>query len=393
MTPKERLYTAISGGVPDRVPVVPKIWVDFSAKYTNTNIYEIIENPYKTLEVLVETGLSLKLDAVRQFHFPKRIIDIDGDIVYEINKAGRRIGAIDMYGGLSTHLFDVKDYKIDDPYMMAHHHYWSASEPIINNLDDVKKISIPNKEFLNQLDWKENQIEIMKLASDSIALIGDCSSATLAFYVCLRGMDRAMFDLIENPDLVHATMEKGVEIAIAKGKFNIDLGLKILRLNDSVANMSVISPNHWKEFIKPHMKQVCGELHKYDKDVRIYCHICGNVAPIIEDLIETGLDCIGPLDPLGGYSCGQLRQLAGDRISLMGGINTLSFINSTEQEIYDEAVECIQGAGEKGGFILGSGCVIPKMSNVKNINAIVMAANKNGVYQNGKLIRSYGELI
>ena len=34
MTPHERLYTAIAGGVPDRVPVVPKMWVDLAAALT-----------------------------------------------------------------------------------------------------------------------------------------------------------------------------------------------------------------------------------------------------------------------------------------------------------------------------------------------------------------------
>ena len=104
---------------------------------------------------------------------------------------------------------------------------------------------------------------------------------------------------------------KGVAIAIEKGKFNIDLGLRMLRLNDSVGNMSVISPNHWRTFVFPHMKDVCTELHRYRPNVKIYSHICGNILPIVEDLVEVGLDCIGPLDPLGGFTPGEIRQRVG----------------------------------------------------------------------------------
>ena len=85
-----------------------------------------------------------------------------------------------------------------------------------------------------------------------------------------------------------------------KAKLNLDMRIKILRLNDSVGNMSVISPAHWRRFVFPHIREVCSAIHDYDKDAKIYCHICGNVLPIAEDLVETGLDCIGPLDPLGG---------------------------------------------------------------------------------------------
>ena len=216
---------------------------------------------------------------------------------------------------------------------------------------------------------------------DSICYLGDCGSATLAFLVTMRGMNRALFDLVEEPQFVHAVMEKGAEIAVEKGKFNIDLGFKILRLNDSVGNMSVISPRHWREFVFPHMKDVCTELHGYDPDVKIYCHICGNVMPIIDDLKATGLDCISPLDPLGKFSCAQAREAAGDGYPLMGGVNTLSFVNSSVEEITAEALECIREAGADGAFILGSGCVVPRNAKRENLACLADLVRDSSKFQ------------
>jgi uroporphyrinogen-III decarboxylase len=201
----------------------------------------------------------------------------------------------------------------------------------------------------------------------------------MAFYVCMRGLNTAMFDLIEEQALVHAVMEKGEAIAIVKGKFNIDMGLKVLRLNDSVGNMTVISPEHWREFVFPHMKSVCDELHAYDPDARIYCHICGNVLPIAEDLVETGLDCIGPLDPLGGMTPGQVRERVGDSVSLMGGVNTMSFVDKEPDEIVEEARVCIDEAGQDGGYVLGSGCVVPRSAPFENLQALRTAAERYGI--------------
>lgn len=385
MLPKERIYKAISGETPDRVPSIPKIWVDLATNLTNTDLMKVIEDPLTALQVIIDAALMVGADGARQFHFPKRKIISENDRVFEINEKGKYLGEIDMLGGLMTRLNDVNDFNLEDTYQMAFHHYWSCKEPFIKNFSNIKKVSVPGKSFYEEVGCGDRQREMIKLAGDKICLIGDCDSATLAFYVDLRGYNNALIDLIEQPKLIHAVMEKGVAIAIEKGKFNIDLGLRVLRLNDSVANMSVISPAHWCEFILPHMKDVCDELHHYDPEVKIYCHICGNILPIVELLIETGLNCIGPLDPLGGFTPGQVREIVGDRVSLMGGVNTLSFINNSPKQIIEEAKKCMFEAGRKGGYILGSGCVIPRGASKENLNALRIATEKYGVYHNGTL--------
>ena len=85
-------------------------------------------------------------------------------------------------------------------------------------------------------------VEVNKVLKNTYMLL----SATLAFSVLLRGMNDALLDLIEDPPLVDAIMDKGAAIVIEKGKFFTDNGIDILRLNDSVANMSVISPKAWR---------------------------------------------------------------------------------------------------------------------------------------------------
>ena len=385
MKPDERIYTAISGQAPDRVPVVPKIWVDLAARLTDTKLTEVITEPLTALRVIVEAGIKCRVDGVRQFHFPKRrVLEADGK-VFEVDEKGRRTGEIDMLGGLMTHLYDSKDFHLEDPYMMAHCQYWASKEPFVRNLKDASRIAVPDKAYYEEIGCGQRQREAMKLAGDNVAILGDCNSATLAFYVSLRGMHQALLDLIEHPQLVHRVMEKGVAIAIEKGKYNIDLGLKMLRLNDSVGNISVISPNHWRTFVFPHMKEVCDELHRYAPDVKIYCHICGNILPVAEDLVKAGIDCIGPLDPLGGFTPLEIRERVGDSVVLMGGVDTLSFINSTSEEIVEEARKCIVQAGRKGGYILGSGCVIPRSTRKRNVEALRTASEQYGIYQNGHL--------
>ena len=364
--------------MPKRVPTLPKIWVDLGAALTGTELREVVESSATAIRVVVDAALSVKADGARLFHLPNRRTRMENGTLVEVDDSGEVLGPIDIQGGLATRVRDKNKIHLEDPYHAAMIQFYKSDEPVISTVEDVRRVAVPDKSFYEQIGFGKLQRELMEQVGDSMALLGDCGSATLAFHVLFRELSLALMDLVENPTLTHAIMDKGVEHAIEKGKFHIDTGLRMLRLNDSIANMSVISPQHFREFIRPHMKIVCDELHRYKPAVRIYCHICGNVMPIMEDLIATGLDCIGPLDPLGDFTCAQARKAVGDRIALMGGVNTLSFINSTPEGLIEEARVCIEGAGRHGGYILGSGCVVPRSASRENLLALHTASGRFG---------------
>ena len=75
LTPEARLRTAVSGGVPDRVPVVPKIFIDSAARLTGTPLLDAIEDPVTALRVIYDAGVLAGVDAVRQFHCPARLTE------------------------------------------------------------------------------------------------------------------------------------------------------------------------------------------------------------------------------------------------------------------------------------------------------------------------------
>ncbi len=376
MKPAERLQVVFEGGTPDRVPVMPKIWVDLGADLTGTDVRRVIEDPAVALRVLVDAAIATGCDGARQLLFPARKTVEENGRLYEVDADGRRLGEIDLAGGFATRLERAGDFRLEEPYHIAFHTSWLSSEPLVKDMADARRMAVPDKPFYGSAGYGDLLRESLRYAGDRVGLCGDCDSATLAFMVCFRGMQQALMDLIDDPPLAHAIMEKGTAFAVERGKLNIDLGFRILRLNDSVANMSVISPGQWREFIFPHMKAVCDELHAYCPGVRIYCHICGNMLPIAADLIEAGLDCLAPLDPLGGFTVADVRRAVGDEVVLMGGVNTLSFAQSTPDEIRREALRCIEQGDRNGRYILGSGCALPRASKAENIKALVEASRE-----------------
>jgi len=78
-----------------------------------------------------------------------------------------------------------------------------------------------------------------------------------------------------------------------------------------------ISPETFRVFYKPHYKRIWGMIKSRWKDRYIFLHSCGNIAPIIPDLIECGLDVLIQFSPRP-WTCA-LRRANTRRISPSGG--------------------------------------------------------------------------
>ena len=86
MKPEERIATALLCGIPDRVPVIPKIWIDLASGLTGTELIDVIKDPFLALKVIVDAGIICCVDGVRQFHFPKRAIAMENEKVYKLDE-------------------------------------------------------------------------------------------------------------------------------------------------------------------------------------------------------------------------------------------------------------------------------------------------------------------
>ena len=73
------------------------------------------------------------------------------------------------------------------------------------------------------------------------------------------------------------------------------------------------------------------------------------------------------------------------RHSPFRGIDTLSFLNGNPESITREAVACMRAGAAHGGFVLGSGCALPRRTPAGNLTAARDAALEYGMYYDGIL--------
>lgn len=368
----QRFLDAIQGKSVDRAPVVPKIWLDWTAAHGYVDLSTALSNPEAAMMSVIHAAMDMGFDGVRAFLMPRRhVIEENGELI-QVTGYGRKLGPVDLSCGWVTRMSDPADFDLSDPLIMMNPQSYAARTAPVQSMDDVSRIVVPSAEWYEAQGYGDILEKAIAEAGDRIALIGDCNTGTLSFCIAVRGMMDTMTDMIDDPELIHACMEKGVAISLERARFFLNHGVRVLRYNDSSANMKLISADMWREYIASHLQHFCDEVHRMDAEAEIYCHICGDVRPILRDLTTIGLNCIAPLDPLGGCRVEDMRRLVGKEFALMGGVNTLSLLRGTPEEVRAEAVRCIRAGGT--GYILGSGCAVARDTPPENLLALIEAS-------------------
>jgi uroporphyrinogen decarboxylase len=72
-------------------------------------------------------------------------------------------------------------------------------------------------------------------------------------------------------------------------------------------------------------------------------------------LVESGIDCLDPIDPLGSMDIGIIRERYGDRIARKGNIDCVhGLVDETPEELVAEVLDCIRRGSPGGGHIISS---------------------------------------
>jgi uroporphyrinogen-III decarboxylase len=365
----ERFVLALQGGRPDRIPVLPKIWLDTAAKLAGVDLTEIAGQPQSATRLIPQVAARFGFDAARLHLFPERRLEKGENTTWELDAAGQRLGPIDLSGGLAAEPRPPGDFDWSDPATL----FSLQFRPTLIEEDadfDWAAVAVPDVAFYEKR-YGATIRGVLQEFDGRLCGVGDCDTASLPFFARFRGVQGVMMDLLLRPEFARECFQLGINFVVQRARFLIDCGCRVLRLNDSMANMNLISPAQWREFVGPVFTEVCRQIRAYQPDVRIYCHVCGNVMPVLADLRQTGLDCIGPMDPLGGMDVGRAREILGPGYCLMGGVNTMTLAKGTPAEVSAECRTVLAKArAREGAFILGSGCALSRLTTAANLQAL-----------------------
>jgi uroporphyrinogen decarboxylase len=341
MNSYQRVMKALEGGQPDRVPVVP-IVREWCARQVGFKFSEILGS--------VEKYVYAQYFCMRHFGY-----DAVWDLL-AIHAESEAMGCVlkvpeDMAPSVLD--YAIKDYDKDLGKLRV--------------LDPQKDGRLPL--------ILEGTRRLKELCKGEYALVGFIQ-APFRHASMLRGSEFVMRDVFKAPKKLKELLEIATESQIVYGQAVAEAGADIICISDPTSSGDAVSRELWEEFGHPYTSRVVHAVKK--TGVKMFMHICGNTSDRLDTFVTTGVEGIS-LDQKVDFA--HARKTVGDSVCLIGNVDpvgTLFF--GKPDDVAREAEYSIRNAGQKGNFILSSGCMMPPEIPPENLQAMVDTAKRIGTY-------------
>ena len=342
MTGLERIQTALKLKETDRDPHFERV---------ATTVREAIL-PGASEEDFIE---HMDLDGIR-------FVDRTHSWDYEIFDEGKRIKK-DQWGGL------VRYTTEDNPVPM---------EPAIKSEKDLDTYELPDPDAPHRYKYLQRLVKRFKGQRAIMVGLTDIFALGRENFLGDIGYFRAM---VQNPELIDRANEIILDYQLRYAKNCIELGADALWINGdwAMTEKPMVSRAFTERFLAPPLKKLVDFAH--ERGIPCIKHTDGNIWPIYDVILDTGIDGLHPIDPMAGMDIGEAKEKFGDRVCLCGNVScAFSLVSGTVEEVKQETKEVIRKAGKGGGLICMSSNSIHSGVNPKNYVAMVEAIREYGSY-------------
>ena len=369
MNSKERVRTAVAGGVPDRVPLGHYIIdCDTAGRILGRKtlfrdrIGSTLATWYGRRDELVE---GLKTDAVELF---------------------RKLDVFDIITFKDAVRVPPKDYEplrpkeiAEDTWEDRHGRVYKAAR----NTNDVTCVYNPAHEELKDYtpeDFGEieakppdpSTLEVYEHVMEELSpdfYIGGMSGGIVGM-VLLDGMQNGLMHYALHTEAVRAATERGVRYANAMDHYLIrdrDDGT-FVEQDQATSTGPMISPELYRRIVFPAMKARIENIKSFGQQVIM--HNCGNNWKLVPMMIEAGVQCYQSLQhPYMDIK--ELKQRFGGELAFWGGVPVDSLVAGTPEDVRRDVRYAMENGAPGGGFILGPSHSIAFGTRYENFMAML----------------------
>ena len=203
----------------------------------------------------------------------------------------------------------------------------------------------------------------------------------------MQGMEAFISNMVTNPDFAHALLEKiATYCKQLMGRFLEELGdnVDIIKIGDDLGTQEslMISPKMYRQFLKPIHADFISFIKSRTK-ARVFFHSDGDVAPLIDDFIEIGVDILNPIQTSAGTMSDlpSLKKRFGNNMVFCGGIDSHQVLPyGSVEDVRQEVRRVMQILGPGGGCMIGAVHTVMNDVPPENVLAMVDAVEEFGHY-------------
>lgn len=382
MTPRERVLATINHEQPDRVPLVIGVSNATGIKmkpYQGIKKLAGIQAPDRFMYEWPELGTAeIDEQTMLRLHSDVRgVLDLEPEKVRQRNRAREpHSDCIDSWGSGQTETVPGDWYPGIHPI------------PEARTVEDLERytgwpdMSDPSriahvKEQARRLA-EQNQFAI--LATPWLLFPFERAHA-------MQGMEVFLMNMATDPHFARALLEKIADYCKQlMGPFLEQLGdnVDIIKIGDDLGTQEslMISPKMYRNILKPVHADFISFI-KARTNAKVMFHSDGDVAPLIPDFIEMGIDILNPIQTSAGKMSDlhALKKNYGKNMVFCGGIDSHRILPyGSVEDVRQEVRRVIQSLGAGGGCMLGAVHTVMNDVPPENVLAMVDAVEEYGYY-------------
>ncbi|MCL5073591.1 MAG: hypothetical protein M1308_22255, partial [Actinobacteria bacterium] len=314
-----RVLTALDHMEPDKIPKGEWFWSSFIENFRK----------YKNLPVEAQESSSTDFDIDKYFDLDIVVImpNMDPHIKnfeiiektdeYIVVRTGfeakiKKVFSqpMPMFLDFETNTIEkIKKFEFDDP--KDKRRFYDVIDDQANCIGD--KFAKATDSFLEKIDLKKEDYCVFGAASD-----------VFEYLWRIIGTERALMLIATDLDVIEDFSRRitDFQVELIKEQVRAANGnVKGIYLFGDVAYKKTLlfSPETWVRVFKPCLKRLCDCIHYLG--LKVIWHGCGNNEPILDDLIDAGIDCYNSIESKTGLDIVKLKKKYGKKLAYNGNIN------------------------------------------------------------------------
>ena len=351
MTSRERFLTALSGGVPDRIPIMEHL---FSLKLMQELLgYTTVLYDGKTqAKLAVKLGIDGIWTPINGFcgieetpHEPNEIYKDEWGVTYQKN-------GWPIIAQIDTPVKCREDWEaytlppVDTPY----------------RLKIFKDVKAANTE-------------------DLAVVLGTLGPFTmLSWYI--MDFETLAITMYTDPEMVHEINEAVLEWTLGAIRLAIkEGGVDCVQISDDWGgtNALLISPDDFRTFFIPYFRRLVAGIKELG--VPVIMHNDGRIWDVLDDLVDCGIDGLHPVERAAGMDLKKVKERYKGKLTPIGNINNkVTMASSDPDDVRKEVLECIREAAVDGGYMIATDHSIRDLIPTENVRCLIDTINKYGKY-------------
>ena len=229
-----------------------------------------------------------------------------------------------------------------------------ANEQAVHRPSDIAMVKHLYKAPDNEgRDWFASRMQaVSHFASENSVAVQAWPAFGIDAVVWLAGAEGAVLSAMEYPEAFQRLVETVAEADYGRTKLAAaHPAVDIIVQRGWYASTNFWSPRLFNKYMYPHIKTLASLAHQHGKK---YAYVMTTGVEAFGPLLaEAGVDILYFVDPVQDrITLERARELLGDRMTLVGGINSLSLASGDRQRIRWEVQQAIRVLGPTHRFIL-----------------------------------------